>query len=63
MIAEAATAAPSGHWTRISSHSATENLAPTSSARISALIRISMTQPSATSTTITDRASGQCRSA
>src|SRR6266567_7290377 len=36
MIADAPTAAPSGRCTRISSHSATENLAPWSSALISA---------------------------
>ncbi len=59
IMADTPTAAPSGSCTRISSQSATENLAPTSSARISAPIIASISQPIATSRVITANAAHQ----
>src|ERR1700683_1275168 len=53
IMAETPTAAPSGSWIRISSHSATENLAPRSSALISDAIIASASQPMTTRTVIT----------
>ncbi len=57
LISDAPTAAPSGHCTRISSHSATPNLAPRSSALINAPITASMRHPKITRTVITLAAS------
>ena len=58
-IAVAATATPSGSCTRISSHSATRNLARSASALIRALIRHSAHQPATSTAAIAASASPQ----
>src|ERR1035441_5243786 len=60
MIAHAPTAAPSGPGTCSSSDSATENFAPRSSARISAPMTASTSQPRRSSTAIRPMATGRC---
>ncbi len=59
ITAETPTAAPSGHCSRISSQSATENLACRSSALISAPMVASTSQPAATRAAITAKATHQ----
>jgi hypothetical protein len=59
MMTDEHTPAPSAHCTLISSAIATENCAPTSSARISAPMIVSISQPSSTSGVITATSSAQ----